>query len=79
MDDTLRKEVDPGEESSREYRLRFRYELWSQASQDFRSPAVCKRFPSIVVDATASGLNSGTGEPDSGSGSDGAAERRNLR
>jgi hypothetical protein len=79
MDETVGQEVESGEEPSGKYRLRFRYELWSQASQDFRSPAVFKRFTATVVDRTASGSNSSTAEPNSGSGSNGLADRSNVR
>jgi hypothetical protein len=79
MDEKVGQEVESGEEPSGKYRLRFRYELWSQASQGFRSPAVFKRFPAMLVDRTASALNSSTAEPNIGSGSDGLADRRNFR
>ena len=41
-------------EQSGEYRLRFRYQLWSQAAQDFRSrPAAPQRFVSTGRNSAA--------------------------
>jgi len=69
----MAKQLVPSSESSGDYRLRFRYELWSQAAQEFRSP-VSRRFKSIAVNAAANAPNSSTGELDGGSGSDGVTE-----
>lgn len=60
-------------ESSGEYRLRFRYQLWSQAAQDFRSrPAASQRFASTSSNRAAIDLNPRTPErhdaADSGTG-----------
>ena len=45
-------------EQSGEYRLRFRYQLWSQAAQDFRSrPAAQQRFVSTGRNSAAADLN----------------------
>jgi hypothetical protein len=45
-------------EQSGEYRLRFRYQLWSQAAQDFRSrPAATQRFVSTGRNSAALDLN----------------------
>ena len=79
MDDTTPKEPDPSEASSSEYRLRFRYELWSQASLGFRSPAALKRFASIVVNGTASTLDGRTAELENASESYRGTDRRGVR
>jgi hypothetical protein len=48
---------------SAEYRLRFRYQLWSQAAQDFRSRAAApQRFASTRGNGAAVDLNSRTAE-----------------
>jgi hypothetical protein len=45
-------------EQSGEYRLRFRFQLWSQAAQDFRSrPAAPRRFVSTGRNSAAAELN----------------------
>ncbi len=45
-------------EQSGEYRLRFRYQLWSQAAQDFRSrPAAPQRFISTGGNSAAADPN----------------------
>jgi hypothetical protein len=45
-------------EQTGEYRLQFRYQLWSQAAQDFRSrPPVAQRFSSTSSHRTAIDLN----------------------
>jgi hypothetical protein len=50
-------------ESSGEYRLRFRYRLWSQAAQDFRSrPPAPQRFASTGSNGPAIGLHPSTPE-----------------
>ncbi|HEX2788886.1 MAG TPA: hypothetical protein VHN17_00505 [Steroidobacteraceae bacterium] len=52
-------------EQSGEYRLRFRYELWSQASEDFRSrPAASHRFASVGTNGAANDRHQRAAEPD---------------
>ncbi len=50
-------------EPSGEYQRRFRYQLWSQAAQDFRSrPAAPQRFASSGRNSAAIELNARTSE-----------------
>jgi hypothetical protein len=80
MHDTDRKQVEAIEKLSGEYRIRFRYELWSHASQDFcSSRAVVKRFKSIVINGAGNVLNSGAAEPEGVSASDAVTNPRNVR
>ena len=58
-------------EQSGEYRLRFRYQLWSQAAQDFRSSAPARqRFASTSSTRAVHELNPRSAEPQDVSASD---------
>lgn len=71
MDLTEPEALPETAEQSGEYRERFRYQLWSQAAQDFRSrPPAPQRFASASSNRTTIGLNALAAEPRDASDSD---------
>jgi hypothetical protein len=80
MDLTDTEPLPEMSEQSGEYRLRFRYQLWSQVAQDFRSRAPApRRFVSTSSNGAAVDLHPGIAEqrdaPDADTGSAAGLDR----